>query len=161
MQYTDTQLTRFLNKVAIDDSTECWNWTGAKTPLGYGVKWDSAKRRLTSSHRFAYQLLHGPVPDGLELDHLCRNRSCCNPNHLQAVTHHQNVIRGRVAEVASKTHFRKGVTRTLANANGQTITLQRPDLITFARQHGFSVHTAIKIFYGQRETRGWHIASEN
>lgn len=65
----------------------CWIWTGALT-YGYGVvRWMD---RIYRTHRVIY----GPVPEGLQLDHLCRNRACCNPAHLEAVTHKVNSLRG-------------------------------------------------------------------
>jgi HNH endonuclease len=69
----------------------CWVWTGALTG-GYGsIRVDG---RATYTHRMAYELLVGPVPEGLHLDHLCRNRRCVRPDHLEAVTCHVNVMRG-------------------------------------------------------------------
>lgn len=70
----------------------CWNWTGATSALGYGRFWFADQMRW--AHRVAYELLVGPVPDGHELDHLCRNPSCVNPVHLEPVTHRENVLRG-------------------------------------------------------------------
>lgn len=70
----------------------CWIWTGkAKEVFGYGVLVVNWKR--WSAHRFAYSLLVGPVPDALELDHLCRVPACCNPAHLEPVTHKENLRR--------------------------------------------------------------------
>lgn len=80
---------RFWAKV---EKTEgCWFWLAA-TPCGYGLIWvDGAYR---PAHRVSYEWVHGPIPDGLELDHLCRNPSCVNPEHLEAVTHQENARRG-------------------------------------------------------------------
>lgn len=74
----------------------CWPWTGALHSSGYGVLWggrDDARRWLRA-HRVAYELLVGPIPDGMQLDHLCRNRRCVNPAHLEPVTLVENVMRG-------------------------------------------------------------------
>lgn len=74
----------------------CWIWTGALHTAGYGVLWggrDDARRWLRA-HRVAYELLVGPIPDGMTLDHLCRNRRCVNPDHLEAVSNVENVMRG-------------------------------------------------------------------
>lgn len=68
----------------------CWNWTAARTKLGYG----KISPRLLA-HRAIYELSVGPISDGLELDHLCRNPSCVNPDHLEPVTHAENLRRGR------------------------------------------------------------------
>lgn len=71
----------------------CWLWTGSSRD-GYGqVK---RFRRLHQAHRFAYELLVGQIPDGLELDHLCRIRACVNPDHLDPVTHPENYWRSPI-----------------------------------------------------------------
>lgn len=72
----------------------CWNWTGNKTgPEGYGRFYPGGKTGVLA-HRFAYQLLTGTIPEGLVIDHLCRNRACVNPSHLEPVTHRVNTLRG-------------------------------------------------------------------
>lgn len=68
--------------------TLCWEWTGTLDKDGYGMH----SRGL--AHRVAWMLLRGEIPEGLELDHLCRNRSCVNPDHLEPVTHQENLNRG-------------------------------------------------------------------
>lgn len=60
----------------------CWPWLG------------STRHRSYQAHRLAYTLANGPIPDGLTLDHLCRNRACCNPSHLEPVTNYTNIMRG-------------------------------------------------------------------
>ena len=84
-------LERFFEKFAHTDAG-CWTWTGAKQPRGYGLL--EIGNTAILAHRFSYEHHVGPVPDGLELDHLCRNTSCVNPKHLEAVTHRENVRRG-------------------------------------------------------------------
>jgi hypothetical protein len=70
----------------------CWEWTSARTPSGYArVK---RQGRDSQAHRVAYEVHVGPIPDGLELDHLCRNRGCVRPDHLEPVTHAENMRRG-------------------------------------------------------------------
>lgn len=92
----------------------CWLWTGARSGSGRGNFMPdgrrSGKRRMVYAHRFAYELLVGPVPEGLELDHLCRIPLCVNPEHLEAVTHQENVHRGIAPSAvnARKTHCRRG-----------------------------------------------------
>jgi hypothetical protein len=77
-------------------TSECWLWTGARNRGGYGVvRGDDGRARIL--HRLVYELLVGPVPDGLDLDHLCRVRHCCNPTHLEPVTRQTNVDRGTYA----------------------------------------------------------------
>ena len=85
----------------------CWNFTGCKMK-GYGQIRDGSKAAL--AHRVSYEIARGPVPDGLELDHLCRNRSCVRPDHLEAVDTKTNVLRGNgpTAINARKTHCSKG-----------------------------------------------------
>lgn len=68
----------------------CWEWTGAKTAAGYG----QFTRRKEYAHRHAYEDLVGPIPEGLVIDHLCRNPSCVNPDHLEPVTQRENIRRG-------------------------------------------------------------------
>lgn len=94
---TTTTLTydqqRFYSKVDIDDNG-CFNWTGNHTTKGYGTFWLDKKR--VYAHRWAYEDCIGPIPKGLQLDHLCRNRRCCNPEHLEPVTREENLARGKV-----------------------------------------------------------------
>lgn len=80
---------RFWRHVTI--APGCWLWIKAKT---YANFWDGTKQ--VPAHRFAYEYLFGPIPDGLEIDHLCRNPPCVNPGHLEPVTRKENVGRGAV-----------------------------------------------------------------
>ena len=94
---------RFWKKVDPAIGDECWPWTAALDRGGYGlIKFGGASRR---AHRIAYMLLVGPIQEGLVLDHLCRNRRCVNPAHLEPVTQEENARRG---EQAQMTHCIRG-----------------------------------------------------
>ena len=80
----------------VDKSGDCWLWTGPQSN-GYGCGRFPGSPQNQWAHRIAYELERGPIPDGMELDHLCRNRLCCNPAHLDVVTHAENRHRGLLA----------------------------------------------------------------
>lgn len=84
-----TEAERFFGKV--DRTDTCWLWT-ASTRYGYG-RFMLADQRLAMAHRWSYEHHVGPIPDGLQIDHLCRNRACVNPDHLEPVTHGVNNTR--------------------------------------------------------------------
>lgn len=91
----------------IERDGDCWIFTGAKHKQGYGIVGNPGGTRLV--HVVVYQRMVGPIPEGLELDHLCRREACCNPAHLEPVPHILNVRRGRQPQVtgrfnAAKTH---------------------------------------------------------
>lgn len=71
----------------------CWVWRAALNTQGYGSFFAGPDRGVVGAHCFAYELMIGPVPPGLELDHLCRNRRCVCPLHMDPVTHDENVQR--------------------------------------------------------------------
>ena len=79
------------------DVSGCWLWTGSYNSHGYGQMMIGSRldgsRKLAVTHRLAYQAIKGDIPSHLEIDHLCRNRKCCNPEHLEAVPHSVNVNR--------------------------------------------------------------------
>lgn len=87
---------RVLDRIVVDASG-CWIWQGAKTGYGHGMIGVGSRtdgtRRLQGCHVVTWESQHGPVPAGLELDHLCRVPACCNPAHLEAVTHAVNLQR--------------------------------------------------------------------
>lgn len=98
---------RFWSRVQIGES--CWEWSGARIKGGYAcIRYH---RKLLTVHRVSYELHKGPIPEGLTIDHLCRNRGCVNPDHLEAVTMKTNVKRGQGNGYqlnAAKTHCPEG-----------------------------------------------------
>lgn len=85
-------LERFLSFVTVQENG-CWLWTGCVTKGGYG-SFRNENGKTENAHKWAYRIYVGSVPKGLELDHLCRNRNCVNPAHLEPVTRYENTIRG-------------------------------------------------------------------
>jgi HNH endonuclease len=89
--YSEANRRRFRDKVRVDRESDCWVWVGARHPRGYGQF--SANGFKVYAHRYLFEYVNGPVPLGLELDHLCVNKSCIRPKHLEAVTHAENMCR--------------------------------------------------------------------
>ena len=84
---------RFYQKVALPAGPDaCWPWIGAMSDNGYGNFWTGEKQ--DKAHRVSYQLFVGAIPDGADLDHLCRNRGCVRPDHLEPVDRQTNLLRG-------------------------------------------------------------------
>lgn len=99
---------RILKHVSVSASTGCWNWTACKDRDGYGkITVDRSGKR---AQRVSYEAFRGPIPSGLFTDHLCRNRACVNPWHLEPVTHTINQRRGNTisSQYFGKTHCKRG-----------------------------------------------------
>lgn len=100
---TQGDIARFEAKyITGEELDDCWKWIAGKTSDGYGQF--RIGRTVFRAHRISYTLIKGDVPNGLTLDHKCRNRSCVNPNHLETVTSSENTLRG---EGAGARHKRK------------------------------------------------------
>lgn len=110
MEMSEKDEKRFWAKVSLPDpETGCMEWLASLRGSGYG-QFVIRKPRIVQAHRFAYELLVGPIPEGLVIDHLCRNKACVRPDHLEPVTHRVNILRGvgPSAWHARKTHCPQG-----------------------------------------------------
>lgn len=97
---------RFFEKVKI--TSHCWIWNASKNEDGYGLFRFNGKVRR--AHQFSYKLYKGKLKDGCEIDHICKNRSCVNPYHMEGVTHKENTLRGNTVGgvYARRTHCKSG-----------------------------------------------------
>ena len=111
MLETNALRTRITDRVDIVDMgylTPCWISNRSRTGRGYTKI--VADGCLWLTHRLAYTVWRGDIPDGLQIDHLCRQRACCNPDHLEAVSCRENLLRGETltAREAAQTHCLRG-----------------------------------------------------
>ena len=126
---------KFWSRVTEDESG-CWIWTGDKTPNGYG------RYSGIGAHRISYELVVGPIPEGLQIDHLCRVRLCVNSDHLEPVTAQTNVLRGTgfPAIHAQQTHCKRG--HEFTEANTRITTKNQRRCRTCHRDHSREYHRA-------------------
>jgi hypothetical protein len=96
----------------VEKTDGCWLWTGSVGRNGYGVI--CIGRALVKAHRYSYEQHVGPIPSGMQLDHLCRVRHCVNPAHLEPVTNRENVVRG-IAARPKRTACSRGHAFTSSN----------------------------------------------
>jgi hypothetical protein len=106
MQYVLGHATRKRKLYDVDVETGCWNWLHHCTPDGYGRLERDGRRQM--AHRYIFELNRGPIPEGMQLDHLCRNRRCVNPVHLEPVSGLVNARRGRGTEILGVSSHRVG-----------------------------------------------------
>lgn len=97
---------RLLNLVEVQEPTGCWIWQGTLNSSGYARIFTGPGKKLSLAHRVSYRIHKGEIPAGLTIDHLCRERTCVNPDHLEAVTSRVNTLRGNTLPGinAVKTH---------------------------------------------------------
>ena len=99
---------RLMKKVIKNALTGCWEFVGSRLPSGYGILWNG--NRPEGAHRIAYRLFIEDIPNGLEVDHKCNNRSCVNPDHLCLLSHKDNIRKSAsiMGENFRKTHCKRG-----------------------------------------------------
>lgn len=109
---------KFMRRVVRHGEPACWDWNGCHNSRGYGITYRNGKQVL--AHRAVYEMERGPIPHGLTIDHLCRNKGCVNPAHMEPVTQAENNRRGKAAithcpsghAYTPKNFGRKGINKT-------------------------------------------------
>lgn len=117
---------RLWSKASITSPAACWLWTAVLINSGYGRFTWKGKEHL--AHRVAYEIMRGPIPEGLTIDHLCRVRKCINPFHMEPVTKRENTLRGKApsAQYAVATHCIQGHPFSTENTYSFTKSSGRP-----------------------------------
>ncbi len=109
---------RILRKVQKDERG-CWRWTGYISPAGYGQIGQGNGKGIFLVHRASWLVFRGPIPEGMELDHLCRVRHCINPDHLEPVTRQENMLRVRGEYCPKGLHRMEGDNRYVTPSTGK------------------------------------------
>jgi hypothetical protein len=135
---------RIWSKIEPEPNSGCWIWIGYRQPDGYGQVGTGGHEGVGRAHRVVYEHYRGPIPSGLQLDHLCRMRWCVNPWHLEVVTQAVNLHRG-----AHPVH--------VANRTGVCLRGHRLTEVPTYIRNGY-VRCAVCISEGQRERRRRHAA---
>jgi hypothetical protein len=133
----------------VDERTGCWLWQRCRNEHGYGVRAVQSGSRL--AHRINYVAKYGPIPHGAQLDHLCRTRSCVNPDHLEVVSALENLRRGAAAHICSAVAVR--IRREVASGVSGGLSLNRA-CSQVAGMHGVSTLTVYSVATG----RSWRDA---
>ncbi len=149
---TPSSIKRFWSRIAFRQHG-CWEWKAALTTSGYSEF--SSKRTRLLGHRVAYEQVNGLVPRGLTLDHLCRNRRCVNPDHLEPVTNRENILRGEGISVANaaKTHCPQGHEYTPANT---ILRKNKRECRTCANASASRKYYATRVLIGYHESKKTH-----
>lgn len=94
---------RIITKIILDN--DCWTWQGILSSKGYPLM--NVNQKKFKAHRYSYIHFIGPIPEGLTIDHLCRNRACVSPDHLEAVTAIENIKRGAPHRILKRCNHNK------------------------------------------------------
>lgn len=131
----------FWSNVHISEANDCWEWTRSLFAGGYGRV--TSKGKVTGAHRIAYELVYGPIPQGLQVLHSCDNRKCCNPRHLSVGTNLDNV-KDKVSRGRQTSGSRNGMSKLTEEQVGRIIVDSRTQL-QIATEYGISQSMVSKI----------------